>query len=145
MERVLLSGRWAVHLSGGLIQPDVSIRLLKLGFILSKDILQSRHLRQRWWTNPCSFHFSSQLRPSNTGFSPWATTGGSCISWVWYLTATWSYPNKGNDPPLFFFKWNYFGCNLRCWNNFLYSTSERMDTADPVSTSMLTGLPFNDN
>ena len=39
MERVLPSGRWAVHLNGGLIQPDVSIPLLKLGFTLSKDFL----------------------------------------------------------------------------------------------------------
>ena len=92
-----------------------------------------------------SFNFSSQFRPSNTEFSPWATTGGSCISWVWYFTATWSSPNKGNDPPLYFFKWNYVGCNLRFLNNFLSSTSETMDTADPMPSSMLTGLPSNNN
>ena len=150
MEWVLLSGRWAVH------QPSwtwMDPRLYTAwcfdtpsqGFVLSTDILHSRHLRHLEGGGPIYFQFLKPVLPKQHSFSPWATNRDSWISWVWYCTVAWSFPNKGNNLPEYVFKWNYIGCNLRCLNNFLCSTSEMMDTTDPVSISMLTCLPSNNN
>ena len=54
-------------------------------------------------------------------FSPWAATRGSCISWVWYFTATWmTHQNRFSSGTAL------AAISDAYLNHFLYSTSETM-------------------
>lgn len=119
------------NLKGGFQSLDVSIIFFHQGFILNEDTHTVRHCDT---VDQTGFNFSSQFRLSNIDFSPWAK--GAPQSYL-------NFSQKGNGSPEQIFKWNFVGCNLRCSKDYLYSTPETMNTADPVSTSMLTVLLEN--